>query len=207
MNKGPRFKIPSLPQVGDALNTIVEWVESLPSSPKINGGPNIKITQDQESITITGSAQGVAGVAGPAPEPCAWSFGTTEVSSHTKPTGEYVTTANLYSTGGTVNGMFANNFENIGDIRSDTKYYLYLKGDSSATGIHDINFYLLQSLTPINTEFTEWRPPPNFIILIGVVENNFVKAMFCESLVVKPDIAYIDEEAEPPKPYYFWNIE
>lgn len=210
MIKGPRFKIPTLPQVGEALNAIVEWVESLPRSPKINGGPNIKITQDQESVTITGSAQGVGGVSAPALDPCAWSFAATPVSTTEKNIGgvlTQVTTANLYNTGGSINGTFANNFENIGNVESDQKYYLYLAGDATATGINDVNFFLSQKLVPLTTTFTEWRPPPNFRLLIGIVENNSVNPMYCESIIVKPDIAYIDEQASPPKPYYFWNIQ
>ena len=46
-SKGPKFSIPAFPEIGEAINSVVEWVESLPSVPEFIAGPNVLVSSDE----------------------------------------------------------------------------------------------------------------------------------------------------------------
>ena len=155
-DKGPRFSVPSMPDIGDAMNQIVAWVESLKVPKKIVAGPNIQISEDGDSYCITGQPH------------------KTEASSSEVCPLEPILTApegreNYWDVSvrlGTVGGMCPENWYDIGGISGGQTRFIVAEVDAFEKSIRGVKLVLTTNCDAC-IDATEGQPPQRFNILIA----------------------------------------
>lgn len=196
-SKGPKFNIPAFPEIGEAINSVVDWVESLPPVPEFIAGPNVLVSSDENTITIESAA---------VPEPtegageCTFKFGTKDCTEDDEPV------CTLYALGGAVNGLFPTNYDDIGKIKSDAEKFLYLDITTGNTGILTMDYKLEDSVKPLTPQYAEGAPPTRVEIFIGRVKSHSVNSNYCNGISMRPEIAYVESSSASSKTFYYWSI-
>ena len=196
--KGPKFSIPAFPQVAEALNSIVDWVESLPTAPEIVAGPNVLISSDENTVTIEAEA---GGIAAPAASPCSFRFELVDCENER---------CTLVALNGVVNGLFAQNYDNIAEVATGSDsatQYIYLNAETDNSGITSMRYELVGEVKEISSQFKEGGPPEKIEIFVGTLSGGKVSSNYCNAISVKPEIAYTETDDDKTKVYYYWSIE
>ena len=196
-SKGPKFNIPAFPEIGEAINSVVDWVESLPTVPEFVAGPNVLVSSDENTVTIEAAAvpESTEGV-----EECTFKFGTKDCTDAEEPT------CTLYSKGGAVNGLFPTNYDNIGPIGVSDEKFLYLDITTGNTGISSMEYVLEDNIKSLTAQYSEGAPPTKVEIFIGFVKSNSVNSNYCDGITMKPEIAYVESSSGASKTFYYWSI-
>lgn len=155
-DKGPRFSVPSMPDIGEAMNQIVTWVESLKEPKQIVAGPNIQISEDEDSYCITGQPGGTGSTN---TEVCPLDPIVTAVEDVDN---RWEVSVRL----GTIGGMCPENWYDIGILRGGQSQFIVAEIDAYEKSIQAVTLKLKEDCnTCIPAE--EGQPPQTFSILIA----------------------------------------
>ncbi len=197
-SKGPKFNIPAFPEIGEAINSVVDWVESLPTVPEFVAGPNVLVSSDENTVTIEAAAvpESTEGIG-----ECTFKFGTKDCTDDDEPL------CTLYAKGGSVNGLFPTNFDNIGKIKADDEKFLYLDITTGNTGILTMEYTLADSVKPLTAQYAEGAPPTTVEIFIGRLIAKEINSNYCDGISMRPEIAYVESSSADSRTFYYWSIQ
>lgn len=193
--RGPRFNIPQIPGLGEALGEIVEWVEQLPKPKKINAGRNILLTEDETSISLEGEAQAIGGSS----NPCTFSV-SLEKREGTEDSFKVIVSPF------TLNGLLPSNYEDVGTVEADETKFLQLTAQANITGIASLRYELVDEAT-IDPQYQEGKPPEKIKLLAAMIDKGTVKPALCSPVSAIPTVAYVDTSGDAIKSYYYWMFE
>jgi hypothetical protein len=180
-----------MPEIANAMNEIVEWVEQMPKPKIVTAGPNILVREDDTSISIEGAP---AGESGGGTEACVFKLILENDGDENKKV-----TASAF----TVNGLLPDNLDDIGSVSNEGTYYVVLNAGSSQSGITELS-YAIEEEFSLEPQYKENLPPTSIKILAAVIQNANYTPALCAPIFMSPAIAYTDMDAN--KTYYYWSI-
>jgi len=188
-NQGPKISIPALPDIADAINEVVDWVEGLPAAKQIRAGPHILLREDVDTIVIEGTP---AGEGGSVSKKCPFDVVLKAQDPPEDPPEDYVPTYDVSATAGSVNQLLASNYdEDFAVIEGDEVGYLIVHIDLDAEGGVTSVTMKLETETCDAVEVLANAVPTSVDILVGVVDNGrWERSLGCGSIVIYPHEAF-----------------
>jgi len=184
--KGPKVRFPGAQNyISDAINNVVNWVESLPGSQEIKAGPNIFIRQDDETCIIESTAAPAA-TAAQAGASCSFGFEKFDISAG----GVF----KLRATGGLINGLIPTNFEEIASFSPTGNYYIYIEAEVGNTGIHQLTYESSQSPPGITPQVSQGSPPNKFKIIAAYLNEGEINKVLCSDIQATPKVYSYDND-------------
>ena len=185
--KGPRFVIDMMPEIADALNRIVDWVESRPKNQRILAGPNILLREDDDTVILEGTAAGEPAIG---PAPCPFDVILTAQEPPEEIPEDYVPTYDVTTHAGTVNQLLTSNYNEEGgfaEIKGDAVGYLILHIDFDEDAKVTSSSLKVEEETCPELPIEPDMPPPAIDLLVGVIDKgSFSRTLSCGSLVTYP---------------------
>ena len=178
-----------MPDIADAINEVVDWVEGLPAAKQIRAGPHILLREDVDTIVIEGTPGGEGGGAS---VKCPFDVVLKAQDPPEDPPEDFVPTYDVSSTAGTVNQLLASNYdEAFATIEGDDVGYLIVHVDLDAEGGVTSVSMKLESETCDAMEVLANALPTSVDILVGVVDNGkWERTMGCGGVVLYPVEAF-----------------
>lgn len=200
--KGPRFNFPYLSYVSDAINQIVEWIESLPRVQEIKAGPNIYIRQDDQTCIIEATASGEGGGVAAPTQACDFSFSTFQNP------GDTANKFRIQQNGGLINGLLPSGWDDIGGaLNKDQTYFIYAKATSSGDGISDLTYEVVGTAKPPEQAVELNTPPDTFYVLLLQVVNGTLYRTSCNNILAIPTVYRYEYKTDGTiSTYWTWSI-
>ena len=194
--------------LGSVLRKFDERIRELErkSLHRIEGGENIRVSHSGNFAIINADPAGDSGVSAPTTS-CDFVFQKFDVDTPEVSAGEEsVSTFKIKATGGTINGLLPSNYDNIGDFASDTDAFVSLVATADQTGITTLQYEIGSAPPEISPQYEEGAPPSEVKMFAFMVTKGSVKSSMCRSLIMTPEVAYLDQSTSPYKNICTWNI-
>lgn len=171
---------------------------------RITGGENCRVTQFGRDYVVNAMPAGdSAGTA--TAESC--EFGFVKYDVVPPPTGTTDPTQfKIGATGGTLNGLLPQNFNNIGDFDSDTTAYVTLDATADSSGVTTLQYTKLDAIPDIKPQYGIGAPPSEIRFFAFMVVGGNITGSLCRNIFINPEVAYLDESTSTPRNICTWSI-
>lgn len=203
-----RSNIQGLAQVLNKFDQRIRQIER--QSLDLQGGENIRITKSNGQAIINADPAGDSAVVSAPSKSCAFVFQKFDIvtpppnSDGTPSTAP--TTFKVRATGGTINGLLPQNYDNIGSFDDQTDAFVTLKATTDTTGITTLEYETSSSMPAIAPQYADGAPPSNVIFFAFMCIEGKVTSSLCSSLQIKPEVAYLDQSVTPYRNICTWSV-
>ena len=177
---------------------------------EIEGGENIRITRTGKTAIINADPAGDSTASTSPSVSCDFVFQKYDIvtpapNSDGTPSSS-PTTFKIKATGGTINGLLPDNYDNIGGFDSDTSVYVTLKATADTTGITTLTYESASSVPSITPQYADGAPPSEISFFAFMCINGKITSSLCRSLNLSPEVAYLDQSSTPYKNICTWSV-
>lgn len=203
-----RSNIQGLSQVLNSFDMRIREIER--KTIDVQGGENIRITQTGQTVIVNADPAGDSATAPVVSRSCAFVFQkfdivTPQANSDGTPS-DLPTTFKIRATGGTINGLLPENYDNIGSFDDQSESYVTLKATADTTGITTLRYEKSSSIPAITPQYQDGAPPSNIAFFAFMCINGRITSSLCSSLNISPEVAYLDQSSTPYKNICTWSV-
>lgn len=172
----------------------------------IDGGENVRVSYSRNRAIINANPAGDGGAVVSATS-CDFVFQKFDIQTPEPVADEEVdSTFKIRATGGTVNGLLPSNYDEIGDFSTGSDAFVSLLATADQTGITTLQYKIESTPPAISPQYEEGAPPSEVSMFAFMVTNGSIKSSLCRSLIMTPEVAYLDQSTSPYKNICTWNI-